>query len=187
MTPDSLGVVDDDAYEITLAQPVFLYGGHATKLWVSSNGIRTLSYQRPKYRSTKLIFSQHVTLNQSNSLYPGYGELLPSGSLSPYSILPFWKDLYLIPGRGQGIWYSVNNNQLGIEWITTRYNNLSKYFHFKLVYDYSTPNIYTYYYYQMDIDPGNDVIGVQKSHSPDGKSPVISAFLLVVLPALVDG
>lgn len=93
----------------------------------------------------------------------------------------------MVPGKNHGIWYTIRNNKLSIEWITTRYSDITRYFHFMVEYDYSAPNIYTYYFFEMDNNVGNNVIGVQKSYSPPGKSPVISAFLLVVLPALFDG
>lgn len=78
----------------------------------------------------------------------------------------------MTPGKGHGIWYSNANNKLSIEWIVSSYEDLTRYFHFKVDYDYSAPNIYTYRYFEMDVLDGRNVIGVQKSYNPDGKPPV---------------
>ncbi|KAJ9613116.1 hypothetical protein H2200_003057 [Cladophialophora chaetospira] len=142
---DPHGGEDDNWNSQVIPVAVSLYGFSSSTLWLSSNGI--------------------ISLSGPDQYYP-YGAGLPSSDIPDPDIpndtaAPFWYDLVLDPGRGHGIWWSYVNGIVYVEYICTSFSDSSRYFHFQVEFPTATPNIVVYRYYEMNTNV-YAFFGVQK-------------------------
>ncbi|CVL08171.1 uncharacterized protein FMAN_14177 [Fusarium mangiferae] len=139
--------IDDDSQAITLPFPVGIYGSYEKTVYVGSNG--------------------YVSLYGASSSYTN--DILPSTSIPSVAIVAYWTDLVAISGTGEQIAYDVYETSRGrtftVEYITTRYHDTSRYYHFTVSLYENHPGLVTFIYYQTTAMGGDGTIGVQHRES----------------------
>jgi hypothetical protein len=84
----------------------------------------------------------------------------------PYTLFPFWMDLYIAQGKPHGIFFEISGAEgtrtLTVEWlVTTPHKELEHNYHFTVQLEESKPNIVIFKYYDT-LDNGETcTIGVQ--------------------------
>lgn len=112
--------------------PLTVYGTTATRVNVSTNGIVALGA---------------LTTAYANAALPQY-------AIAPIAVFPCWDDLQISPNVPQGIFYAVDDGDVGyrgttFEFYESQYNNASFYYHFMLSFYENLPNVVTIAYLNM--------------------------------------
>lgn len=92
-------------------------------------------------------------------------ERLPATSIPSVAIVPYWEDLKISPGSGEGISYEVSTGadgpQVTFEWIVTSYDYPDQYFHFTATFYEDIQGVANFSYYQTANQGGDSTIGAQ--------------------------
>lgn len=137
--PPSYG--QDDSYcEITLPQPMVLYGRSSVNTFASTNGVLSILFGTGQYENAATLPTSQVTEGDNETPLT--------------ALFPFWDDLAIPEGTSDyGIYYQLSDTGVTYEFYLTRTGQMVL-FHFTVEYTYSNPGVAVFTYYEMD-DPGD--------------------------------
>ncbi|KAF4439144.1 hypothetical protein FACUT_4381 [Fusarium acutatum] len=140
---------DDIVYPVVCSFPVTIYGHSSTNVFVSINGL--------------------FSLDQGNRIWTYQPLPYRTNEIPPYTLFPFWCDLFIYKDTPQGIYYEIvgeaPSRSLCIEWYVSRYQDKDQYYHFMLILEEARPNIVTYKYFEALDKGAKCTIGAQGPNS----------------------
>ncbi|KAH7187146.1 hypothetical protein DER44DRAFT_800676 [Fusarium oxysporum] len=140
---------DDIVYPIVSSFSVTIFGHSSTNVQVSINGL--------------------LSLDTGNRIYSYQPLPYRSSDIPPYTLFPFWCDLYIYKDTPQGIYYEIigqaPSRSLCIEWYVSRYQHRDQYYHFMVILEEARPNLVTYKYFEALDKGAKCTIGAQGPNS----------------------
>ncbi|KAH7231642.1 uncharacterized protein BKA55DRAFT_653623 [Fusarium redolens] len=140
---------DDIVYPIVSSFSVTIFGHSSTNVQVSINGL--------------------LSLDTGNRIYNYQPLPYRSSDIPPYTLFPFWCDLYIYKDTPQGIYYEIigqaPSRSLCIEWYVSRYQDRDQYYHFMVILEEARPNLVTYKYFEALDKGAKCTIGAQGPNS----------------------
>ncbi|KAI4249646.1 MAG: hypothetical protein L6R40_000435 [Gallowayella cf. fulva] len=111
----------------------------------------------------------YVTPNGILSLFDGsnryFNDPLPSSSIPPFTICPFWDDMIIYEGEAQGIFYQITGGgQITFEFLLGHFPEggvTNPVFHFLVSYSTARPGVFTYTYLQIPDLGASATVGAQ--------------------------